>query len=164
MRIQSLKPVGRTIFTVYTESILLDKNTIVARVCFSLRKGSEAYASLSKTVLGTGVGPGGTLRAGKICLCVRSEAPFWTFFSVLRQKRGPFTFQRICGFWGGVERSRSVLDSQVRVDFFTCRGFSSPNSLYFSLFLVKNGKKKEYENYDPPKLWPVQNYDRLRRE
>ena len=32
MRIQSLKPVGRTIFTVYIEAIPLEKNTIVAGV------------------------------------------------------------------------------------------------------------------------------------
>ena len=141
------------------------------------------------TVLGTGVGPGGTLRAGKICF-VRAFTLFWTFFSVFSSfeaKKGSFYFLvdsyscgrgffgrflvvrgKCCIFLSGrcggfvpisirtlwwifgrgkgsrsVGRAReifhpvkfelacgTVLLSQVRVDFFTCRGFSSPNSLF----------------------------------
>ena len=86
MRIQSLKPVGRTIFTVYTEAILLEKNTIVARVCFSLKKGSEAYASLSKHCSGNRVGARVALRAFKISFRTH-------FFEVnLEAKNVPFYF------------------------------------------------------------------------
>ena len=109
MRIQSLKPVGRTIFTVYTEAILLEKNTIVARVCFSLRKGSEAYASLSKHCSWNRGGAGGGLcgPAKYVCPSVRRQFfglffiffifqfSFFQFFPVLRQKGGPFTFRWI---------------------------------------------------------------------
>ena len=108
MRIQSLKPVGRTIFTVYTDARTLEKNTIVAGVCFSLKKGSEAYASLSKHCSWNRGGARGD-SAGRQNMFLRSFTLFWTFFSVffsfeakrgsfysfLRQKRGPFTFRWI---------------------------------------------------------------------
>ena len=47
-------------------------------------------------VLGIGVGPGWAQRAGEICFVRASVYTFWTlffsFFSFLRQKVGPFTF------------------------------------------------------------------------
>ena len=91
MRIQSLKPVGRTIFTVYTEAILLEKNTIVARVCFSLKKGSEAYASLSKHCSWNRGGARGD-SAGRQNMFVRAFPPFWTFCFSFEAKKGSFYF------------------------------------------------------------------------
>ena len=55
--------------------------------------------------------------------------------------------------FGEGKRSRSVLYSQVRVDFFTCRGFSSLEEPFRSLFLKKIWKKRlAAKIMTPPKL------------
>ena len=69
------------------------------------------------TVLGTGVGPGGTLRAGKICFrsFVAAFLDFFSFFFSFEAKKGSFYFlvdSYSCGrgfFWAISSREREML-------------------------------------------------------